>query len=171
MNNNFQKQSVQALRRHLSAQSKHDASLEAAIQTQMQSPSNLVKDVAAECGLTLSNFLSHDRLELYYDIFRANHSVGYIAKGWKDPGFRIGDAINIMRGEEEVAYKAHSHEIMRFCATNGIVISIDETTEAMDLQLEGLIYTEGFNRHTFLKTLETVIECVEKAKGFIPRVV
>jgi hypothetical protein len=32
---------------------------------------------------------------------------------------------------------------------------------------EGVIYSEGFNKDTFLKTLETLNECVEKAQDLI----
>jgi len=35
---------------------------------------------------------------LYYDITRGRHDMGYIAKGWEDPGFRIGDLVRSIRG-------------------------------------------------------------------------
>lgn len=47
----------------------------------------LVESTAKECGLKLSGFLANDVLELYYDLKQGRHDVGYISKGWDDPGF------------------------------------------------------------------------------------
>ena len=51
----------------------------------------IVEGIARECGLTPARFLANEALELYYDIKRGRHEMGYISKGWEDPGFRIGD--------------------------------------------------------------------------------
>jgi hypothetical protein len=126
----------------------------------------MVENIARECGLKLSRFLANDQLELYYDLKRGRHDMGYISKGWEDPGFRIGDLIEMEKWKEE-SFKANAYEILRFCATNGIVITVEETKDKITLQMEGVIYSEGFNKDTFLKTLETLNECVEKAQDLI----
>ena len=54
-------------------------------------------------------------------------------------------------------------------ATNGIVLTVEETKNTITLQMEGVIYSEGFNRETFLKTLETLNECVEKTQELLAR--
>ena len=51
----------------------------------------LVGHLARECGLALAGFRTNDALELYYDLKRGRHDLGFIAKGWEDPGFRMGD--------------------------------------------------------------------------------
>ena len=126
----------------------------------------MVEKIAKECGLKLSRFLANDELELYYDLKRGRHDMGYISKGWEDPGFRIGDLIEIEKWKEE-SFKANAYEILRFCATNGIVMTVEETKDTITLQMEGVIYSEGFNKDTFLKTLETLNECIERAKTLI----
>ena len=126
----------------------------------------MVENIARECGLKLSRFLANDDLELYYDLKRGRHDMGYISKGWEDPGFRIGDLIEMEKWKEE-SFKANAYEILRFCATNGIVITVEEDKDTITLQMEGVIYSEGFNKDTFLKTLETLNECVEKAQDLI----
>jgi len=55
----------------------------------------LVERTAKECGLRLSRFLTNKDLELYYDLKQGRHDVGYISKGWNDPGFRVGDLFYI----------------------------------------------------------------------------
>jgi len=134
---------------------------EAHIQNRM-----MVENIATECGLKLSRFLASDELELYYDLKRGRHDMGYISKGWEDPGFRIGDLIDMEKWKEE-SFKANAYQILRFCATNGIVITVEETKDKITLQMEGVIYSEGFNKDTFLKTLETLNECVQKAQDLI----
>jgi hypothetical protein len=127
----------------------------------------LVEGIARECGLSLVRFLTNDALELYYDIKRGRHEMGYISKGWEDPGFRIGDLVQIGEWDRDVL-KGHSHHIMRFCAMNGIAMTIPETPTTIALQLDGVIYSEGFNQDTFLKTLDSLNACVEKIRTLIP---
>jgi hypothetical protein len=127
----------------------------------------IVANIARECGLALAGFLTNDALELYYDIKRGRHDLGYISKGWEDPGFRIGDLVEIDQWEADIL-KANTPYIIRFCATNGIAMTVQETPTTITIQLDGVIYSEGFNRDTFLKTLETLNDCVEKIHTLIP---
>jgi hypothetical protein len=127
----------------------------------------IVEGIARDCGLTLARFLTNDALELYYDIKRGRHDMGYISKGWEDPGFRIGDLVEVGWWDRDIL-KANSHHIMRFCATNGIAMTIQEAPTTLTIQLDGVIYSEGFNRNTFLKTLDSLNACVEKIHTLVP---
>jgi len=128
---------------------------------------SIVGSIAQECGLTLAGFLTNDALELYYNIKRGRHDLGFISKGWEDPGFRVGELVEIGWWDRDVL-KANSHDIMRVCATNGIAMTIQEAPSSMTLQLDGVIYSEGFNRQTFLQTLESLNACVERIHALIP---
>jgi len=127
----------------------------------------IIGDIAQRCGLRLVRFQTNDALELYYAIKRGRHDLGYIAKGWEDPGFRIGDLVEIDQWEADIL-KANTPHIIRFCATNGIAMTVQETPTTITIQLDGVIYSEGFNRDTFLKTLDALNECVEKIRTLIP---
>jgi hypothetical protein len=127
----------------------------------------IVEGIARDCGLTLARFLTNDALELYYAIRRGRHDLGYIAKGWEDPGFRIGDLVEIDLWEADIL-KVNTPHIMRFCATNGIAMTVQETPTTIIIQLDGVIYGEGFNRDTFEKTLDSLNVCVEKIHTLIP---
>ena len=37
----------------------------------------------------------------------------------------------------------------------------------IELHLDGVIYSEGFNRETFMKTLDTLRECVKKVRALV----
>lgn len=127
----------------------------------------IIAEIARACGLTLTGFLTNDALELYYDIKRGRHDLGFISKGWEDPGFRIGDLVEIGWWDGDVL-KANTPQIMRFCATNGIATTIQETPLTVTLQLDGVIYNEGFNRETFLQTLDSLNICVGRIHALIP---
>jgi len=168
------KKAVDSLRDQIFALlNKKKASFEDALKALSQCEAHIqnrvmVEKIAKECGLKLSRFLSNEELELYYDLKRGRHDIGYISKGWEDPGFRIGDLIEIEKSKEEL-FKGNAYEILRFCATNGIVLTVEETKDTITLQMEGVIYSEGFNKDTFLKTLETLNECVEKTQELLAR--
>ena len=121
----------------------------------------LLERVAAEAGLSLSHFLTNESLSLYHVVKRGRHDLGYIAKGWGDPGFRVGEVLTV-DAFQGVGFLWTGTEIRRFCATNGIGVTFAQRGETTELHLDGTIYTEGFNRATFLKTLEALKICVEK---------
>jgi hypothetical protein len=119
-----------------------------------------VEGAAAEAGLTLLHFLTNDALELYYEIKRGRHDLGYISKGWDDPGFRVGEVLAFQE-LQGVHFIWTGPEIKRYCATNGIGITFEQQGETTTLYLDGVIYAEGFNHATFLHTLEAINQCVE----------
>ena len=126
----------------------------------------IVERIAQESDLTLSGFRSDATLEVYFDIARGSQEMGFIAKGWADPGFRIGDLIGVTP-PKSVTLIANAFQIMKICATNGIGILVEETTDRITLQMDGVIYSEGFNRDTFIKTLGTLHECVQKVRVLV----
>jgi hypothetical protein len=127
----------------------------------------IIGGIAGECGLTLTGFRSNGDLELYYDIKRGHHDLGYIAKGWQDPGFRIGDLVEIGWWDKDIL-TANTAQIMRHCATNGIAMTIKHGQLTIELQLDGVIYSEGFNYATFLQTLDSLDACVGKIHALVP---
>jgi hypothetical protein len=120
-----------------------------------------VERVASEAGLTLSHFLTNDALELYYEIKKGRHDLGYISKGWDDPGFRVGE-VRAFQEFHGVHFIWTGPGIRRYCATNGIGITVAQHGERTEVHLDGVIYREGFNRATLLKTLEALGACVKK---------
>lgn len=128
----------------------------------------IVEGIARECGLSLTGFLTNDALELYYAIKRGRHDLGYISKGWVDPGFRIGDTIEIDPWEADIL-KAHATELAQFCATRGVAMTlVARSPMSTEIQLDGVLYSEGFTRGTFEKTLESINACVEEIHRCIP---
>ena len=123
----------------------------------------LVEDFAAGCKMQLSGFRTTDVLELYFDVAQGPDAIGYISKGWDDPGFRIGELIQIPKPRAP-KFKAKVAQIRRLCATNGLGLTIGKADGALQLQMDGVIYDAGFNKKTFKKTFGTLRECVQKVR-------
>jgi len=123
--------------------------------------------IGKECGVTLSGFVTNEHLELYYDLKQEGHDVGYISKGWDDPGFRIGDLVKVPRWEN-ADMNEHLLALLTFCATQGVGMSIEEKKEIIKIQFDSVIYSEGLNKRIFEQVLHHMQECVEKAHELIP---
>jgi len=126
----------------------------------------MLETIVKECGLKMSRFIANDELELYYDLKRGRHDMGYISKGWEDPGFRIGDIIEIPKCRMDL-FTVNAYQILKFCAANGIGMTVSEIKDTAEIHMEGVIYSEGFNKDTFMKTLETLNECIEKTESLL----
>ena len=123
----------------------------------------LLEQFAKELGLQLSGFF-HEGLELYYDIERKQHDLGFISKEWDGPGFMIGNLIKIPARKIK-KFKKIADDLLKHCMTNGIGMFFHEIENGLEIYMHGVIYQEGFNKETFIKTLETLNECVDKAES------
>ena len=126
----------------------------------------LIEEIASECGLKHSKCKTNDALELYYDLKQGRNEVGYISKGWDDPGFRIGDVIRISKARLE-AVKVHTHTLLQFCATRGVVLAIEPQDDSIEYQMTVVIYSDGFNKEVFVQALRSLVECVDKAEELL----
>jgi hypothetical protein len=126
----------------------------------------IVERTAKECGLRLDRFLSDEILELYYDLKRGRHDVGYISKGWKDPGFRIGDVVEMSKTSIQ-SFKEHVFPLLKFCAVRGVGITFEEKEDVVEIQMDSVIYPDGFNKKVFEQVLHYLNDCVERVNGLI----
>jgi hypothetical protein len=126
----------------------------------------VVEQIARECNLTLSGFRSDSTLEFYFDLARGTEDLGYISKGWTDPGFRIGNLL-FVPPPKTLTVITNAFQIMKLCATNGIGVSVQETSDGILLHMDGVLYSEGFNRETFANTLDTLTECLARIRSLI----
>lgn len=125
-----------------------------------------VEEMARESGLHLEEFRTNEDLELYYDIGKDGHDVGFISKGWGEPGFRIGELL-ILPADTLDTFRARAPQIMDLCSTSGVACTGTLITDGLEVGLSDNIYAEGFNRATFLRTLEAVHDCAVKVLGIM----
>lgn len=123
----------------------------------------IVEQTLKECGLRSSEFKTNEHLELYYDIEQGKRDVGYISKGWDDPGFRIGDIVEVPKWKI-AALREHAYVLLKYCATRGVVMTVKENDDdSVELQMDSVIYSDGFNEKVFVQVLHYLTECVQKA--------
>jgi hypothetical protein len=126
-----------------------------------------VESTLAAAGYDASDFISDKSLQVYLAITNGGQDVGFIAKGWTDPGFRIGELVAVPKGYPE---HAEPPEYLRdFCATNGVGLSRSPDFDDTYWFLEYVIYSSGFNAEMLLESLDTFIECTEKVKHDLGR--
>jgi hypothetical protein len=126
----------------------------------------LIEEIAKESGLKLSGFQTNERLELYYDLKHGRQDVCFLSKGWDDPGFRLGEIVDIPKWKL-ADMREHVYALLKFCATQGVAMTIEETEDALNLQFDFAIYSEGFNKQVFERALHSLDKCVEKAQDLI----
>src|SRR5688572_23057708 len=71
-------------------------------------------------GFVFENLAADADLELYMDISDGGIAIGYISRGWNDPGFRIADQVAV---PDLVVGSDYSDALREFCATNGVAVS------------------------------------------------
>ena len=126
----------------------------------------MIEGIGKECGVKLSGFLANEHLELYYNLRQGRHDVGYISKGWDEPGFRIGDIVKVPKWKI-ADMKEHVYALLEFCATRGVIVTIEEKEKFIEIQLNSVIYLEGLNKRVFEQVLHYLQECVTKAHELI----
>jgi hypothetical protein len=115
----------------------------------------LVETALAVAGCGPRNLFSDAELELYCDITRSDEDVGYIAKGWEDPGFRLGQIITIPK-----SLQAEIEDVKKHCDRSGIVMSWSEhDAQHIEVTFEYVIYTTGFDGRTFAQALSALMDC------------
>ena len=126
----------------------------------------MIEGLGKECGVRLSGFLTNEHLELYYNLKQGRHDGGYISKGWDDPGFRVGEIIDVPKWNN-ADMKEHLYVLLTYCATQGVAVTIEEKESLIELHLDSVIYSEGLSRRVFEQALHHLQECVEKAHELI----
>lgn len=144
-----------------------EKALEALAQCQAQITNRLlIESIAKDCGLRPSNFLTDATLELYYDLKQGRGDVGYISKGWDDPGFRVGDILSIPK-QNLPQLNDNIVELLKFCATRGVSVTIEDTRDGVELHMDSVIYSDGFNGKVFEQVLGYLNVCIEKAEELV----
>lgn len=119
----------------------------------------LVKDCAKKAGLRLERFITNKALALYFDVYRGKRTVGYISKGWSDPGFRIGDIIEL--NKTMPLFKGKFYDIYKICSKELISVHVSEKDKDMIIvDMEIGIYRGGLNAGVFRKAIKNLYDAM-----------
>ena len=129
---------------------------------------HLVVATLEQCGFQTGGFNTNEHMELFYDIETwEKRTVGYISKGWEDPGFRVGDVIKVPMHRLK-AKKELLPMLMNHCATRGVAMTGEKLNrDAFEFHLDSVIYSEGFNQKVLAQVVECLSECAEIVRASI----
>ncbi len=127
---------------------------------------SLVRKNAKKAGLKLERFISNRALEVYFDMLIKGRNVGYISKGWDDPGFRIGEYFEMEKGIP--SFKEKFYKTFQLCSGNLISVSVSEKTPGrVGISLEIGIYQDGFSSKVLKSAVDTIESTMRKIKGLL----
>lgn len=115
-----------------------------------------IRTLAGDLGLELSGFRWDEKLEVYYDVSHQGRDIGFVYKGWDDPGFGIGETIEIP-ADNMCLFWAQKDAILHPLASNGIAVTARSTPDGgYWLEMTTVIYKDGFNANTLAEALGTI---------------
>ena len=127
---------------------------------------DLVETVARTAGFVLSGYNADSALEFYYDVKQGERNVGYISKGWTDPGFRIGEFLNF-NAEAIQKFRAGSDSILNLCSSQLVSCGARFDHDGLVLDLTIPIYEGGFNAQTMKAAFDHVSKCADTIREIV----
>lgn len=126
----------------------------------------LVEQTAEEIGLKVGGFQTNDELEIYYVISNDKKDICYISKGWGDPGFRVGEYIEIDKGIP--CFKEKFYGIYKACAGNLISVDVSEATPNKVLLCFQIgLYQKGFNEEVLTEAIDSLEDTLQKIRAIL----
>ena len=119
-----------------------------------QADISLVESCARQSDFQLKSFLSNDILELYYDIFHHDKSVCDIYKGWKDPGFRFSNFVDLKRSHNR--FREILDGISKICSKYMLTQTCSDKPKEDNLRVvfEVGVYDGGLNESVFKEVMK-----------------
>jgi hypothetical protein len=128
----------------------------------------LLRRCINKLGLKLKRFLTNDKLELYFDVYRNRKNICYISKGWGDPGFRIGELVELNKASPN--FKENFYEIFKICSRNLISIGLfEQGKNKIEISLEIGIFQHGFNEKVLKETIRTMGDTMRRIGIFLTK--
>ena len=127
----------------------------------------LVQSCAQEADLKLENFLTNDALELYYDVFRNRKSICYLSKGWDDPGFVIGNTLDLKKTHAN--FNENLDSISKVCSRHMLVQTVNKRAPegCISISFEIDIYTDGFNEKVLKEAVKNMGEAMTELQSLL----
>ena len=126
----------------------------------------LVKDCARKSKLKLKKFITDEQLEIYFDVYRRDKNLCFLAKGWDDPGFRVGEIIKLDKNNPD--FKRNFYRIFEVCSKDLISLGFfKQNKNYLWLNLGVGIYYDGFNEKVLRDAAATLKSAADKIKLFL----
>jgi hypothetical protein len=128
---------------------------------------NRVRTLADQLDLDLSGFRSNDDQELYFDLVHRGRDLGFVYRGWDDPGFGIGEMI-LVTAHKTPSFMMRADVALRMLATRGIgVTATPDGNGSHWLGMTSVLYADGLNASTLAHALNTMTECTARVRAML----
>jgi len=125
----------------------------------------LIKRYAKKLGVTLE-WKPIASLELYCDVSAGGKDICYISRGDDDPGYRIGDIIDLPKNV--AGFKEKFCQIFKLCSRDFISLDLMNTKDGSQaLSLEACIYASGFNEKVLKEVMTNLVIVKKKIKRIL----
>lgn len=126
----------------------------------------LVKNCARKSKLKLKKFITDEQLEVYFDVYRREKNICFLAKGWDDPGFRIGEIIKLDKNNPD--FKRNFYRTFEICSKDLISLGFfKQNKDYLWISLGVGIYYDGFNEKVLKDAAATLKSAADKIKTFL----
>ena len=126
----------------------------------------LVKDCARKSKLKLKKFITDEELEVYFDVYRRDKNICFLAKSWDDPGFRIGEIIKLDKNSAD--FKKNFYRVFTICSKELISLGFfKQNKDYLWLNLGVGIYYDGFNEKVLKEAAAAFKSAADKIRLFL----
>lgn len=130
--------------------------------------SALVEAIAKIAGYELEGYRVDAALEIYYDVKKDDRDLGYISKGWTDPGFRIGEFL-IFDSDAIHKFRMNSDSILNICSSQLVSCGARLENDELILELTIPIYEGGLNPQTMKAAFDHLAICTNQVKEMVSK--
>lgn len=125
-------------------------------------------DLVERSGLSLSNVHSERELEFYCDVSKGKRDLGYISKGWTDPGVRVGDLI-YFSDSAIPKFRANIEQIVNACTSQGVAFFVRPCDSGgLEVELWTPVYGDLNGTGNLREALKSLQACRKKIGKLCP---
>lgn len=126
-----------------------------------------VLDSACASGYEIEDHGQNEFAELFIYIHKDGQRLCYLSKEWREPLFRIGQYVKIPLEQRSVVQACYDR-LSSFCSARGIVTTLSDDADVLNLGIEAVLPVEGFNADTFSLTVTAVDDCLREIARLMP---
>lgn len=106
--------------------------------------------------------------EFYFDVSKGKQSLGYISKGWDDPGARVGDLLRIS-ATHTVRVKRQIKALVDSCASQGVSLQLHAGSQgAVELHVWTPVYGQPVSPAALHEAVKALQRCKQRIRRICP---
>lgn len=117
--------------------------------------------------IALERFATDDDTEFSFDIVERGELLGYISKGWDEPGARLEDVLTVENADIPL-FKDALGEILDICSARGVCFHFHPRDKRIEIELWTPIYIDALTPRGFFDALKSIEKCRKEIYALCP---